>query len=287
MLTTEQLAQCNANLPAATLQIDPRVAAQVVRPQIGLPPTAVITGGASTSAPSATPPPPTQVAIEPGGRPEDMRVWALSGSTIRYYGTTARLPAPALPEARRIVSGRIEVPALTLQASAPGATPTPRSSVVRPPDFFYGPTGAVMLRVPISMRDLPEDALGLGLRCSLSRGRYVPRPIETSPHVALSSMGTGAEESFVALGSVELQITNINRWETTVDIPMVLRPFQRLEDARSYDCAIRMFVDRVSPPGREQLMLVALVDPASSSSRAPYRPAAGTTPQLYVRGNIQ
>ena len=84
-----------------------------------------------------------------------------------------------------------------------------------------------------------------------------------------------------------MQITNINRWETTVDIPMVLRPFQRLEDARSYDCAIRMFVDRVSPPGREQLMLVALVDPASSSSRAPYRPAAGTTPQLYVRGNIQ
>jgi hypothetical protein len=68
---------------------------------------------------------------------------------------------------------------------------------------------------------------------------------------------------------------------------MQLRPFHRLEDARSYVCGVRMSVDRVSPPGRQQLDIVGLVDPSRSTSRAPFHPAPGTTPQLYIQGNIQ
>jgi len=289
MLSAEQLNQCNANLPAM-LQIDPSVAAQI-RPQVTLPPSAtIVRPGVSAPAPAATPgvaapaAAPTQVAIQPGGRPEDMRVYALSGSTIRFFGVTPRLSAPALPEARPMVGTRIDSPAITLQASAPGATPTPRSTTVRAPFYRYGASGAATIRVPISMRDLPAETLGLGLSCTLSRGRYVPSPVDTSPYVALWSQGTGAEESFVAIGEVELQITNINHWEATAEVPMQLQPFQRLEDARSYDCAVRVFVDRVSPPGRLQLMIGSLV---TSTSRPGYHPAPGTTPQLFVRGNIQ
>jgi hypothetical protein len=282
MLNATQLAQCNANVPTATLRVDP----SLIRPNQPTPlprPMHII-----PTAPAPIPTASTQVAIEPGARPEDNRVFALSGSTIEFHGRTAALPAPPLPVPAHIDHNRLVVPALTLQASAHGDEPTARSSHETPPFYHFGATGDVVISVPVRMSDLPTDMLGLYLDCSLSRGRYVPSPVESSPYVALWSPESGGEGAEVAIGTADVYIaSHIDRWETTIDVPLQLRPFQRLEDARSYDCAVKASVDRVSPPGRELLDIASLVSPTSSSSRAPYHPAPGTTPQLYVRGNLQ
>ena len=117
----------------------------------------------------------------------------------------------------------------------------------------------------------------------LSRARYVPP--DTTAYADLGTLNANAEENEVAQGEVDVSIDNINRWDTTVDIPMQLRPFYRLQDARSYICSVYMNVDSLSSPGRDQIPIVSLVDPASP--RPLYRAAPGTTPQLRLRGNIQ
>jgi hypothetical protein len=288
MLSAEQLTQCNANLPAAPIiQLNPRVAAHV-RPQspVQAPPIVQLPSSAVVATPPAATP--SEVAIEPGTRPQDMRLHVLSSAGIRFHGVSAPLPRPALPpDVVRIVSGRIDTPGIRLHASAPGATPTARSAATSETPFYrLGTTGAVTLRVPVSLRDLPSDAIGLHMSCVLSALRNVPSP-RTSPFRDLHADGAGAHSRMVARGEGETFIRNIGRYETTFDIPMQLRPFYRLEDARSYACAVQMLVDRVSEPGVERLAIDVLADPTRPASRAPYHPAAGTTPLLLVRGNIQ
>lgn len=286
MLDAAQLGQCNANLPAAQVQIDPNIARQA-RP---LPP--VVLQATPLAPPTPTPPPTpvtSQVAVEPGSRPQDIAVHVLSGAGMRFFGVSGALAAPALPpHVTRITSGRIDTPGISLRASAPGATPTPRSaSTPGPPRYRHGATGAVILRVPVSLRDLPSDAIGISLACTLSAGRQVPIPVATSPYRDVFSEGFGTHSRMVARGDGEAYFADIGRYETVFDIPMQLRPFYRLQDARSYVCAVLMLVDRVVPPGVNQIPIESLADPARPSSRPPYHPAAGTTPILIVRGNIQ
>lgn len=285
MLSEAQLAHCNANLPAVqSLRLDPNLARQVrpLQPHPNL--IAPVIGSNAMTPPSSEPTPtPTQLAVEPGSRLEDIRVFGLSGDTVSFHGVTPALSPSPLPAAISIAGGVIAPPALTLQASAPGAAPSPRSSVVPAPFYHRGTRGDVTMRVTISMRDLPSDALGLGINCMLSRARYVPP--DTTTYADLGTLNANAEENEVAQGEVDVSIDNINRWDTTVDIPMQLRPFYRLQDARSYICAVYMNVDSLSSPGRDQIPIVSLVEPASP--RPLYRAAPGTTPQLRLRGNIQ
>ncbi len=274
-----------SNAAAAQTQITP--GAQI-RPQQQLP------GQVRPVTPlrPETPPTPvtdTEVAIEPGGRPEDMVLHVMPTTGISFHGRSAALPAPALaPHVARITGGRIDTLGVRLQASAPGATPTPRSAATpETPRYRLGATGAVILRVPVSLRDLPEDAIGLSVSCGLYASRQVPSPVATSPFRDIASTGAAADERRVARGEAEAFIRNIGRYEMTFDIPMQLRPFYRLSDARSYQCGVTMLVDRVTQPGVDRISLTFISDPRRPSSRPPYRPAAGTTPIYVVEGNLQ
>jgi hypothetical protein len=308
MLTTEQLAQCNANLPAATLQIDPRVAGQVIRPQ-AVPPTAVIRPGAS-SAPASTPSssatptpapatPTSQVAVEPVGAGGDLIVHVLTTPSIQFFGVTpaATAPAPPAPIAR-IVSGRIDTGGVRLQASAPGATPTARSSATpETPQYARGLRSDVVLRVPVSLRDMPAETFGIEFNCHLFTSRFVPfvsrerTAIDPPGDGPMSAPVAGAEAFYssgaraanqeVAFGAAWSFIRSIGNYSTTFDIPLQTRPFFRLQDARSYHCDVELRVARTGGMDRHILSVITASGPAG------YHPAAGTTPALTIEGNLQ
>ena len=309
MLTTEQLAQCNANLPAATLQIDPRVAGQVIRPQVAAPPTAIIrpSGSAPASTPSSsatptpTPPAPTsQVAIEPVGAGGDLIEHVLTVPAIRFYGVTPSMTPPTPPSpVNRIVSGRIDTAGIRLQASAPGATPTPRSSATpETPQYGRGIRGDVVLRVPVSLRDMPSDLIGMELNCHLFTSRFVPFTVRERTSIdppgegamsepvagteAFYSSGSRSSEKEVAFGVAWSFIRSIGNYSTTFDIPLQLRPFFRIQDARSYHCDVELRVSRTG--GMDRHVLSTITGPTGPAG---YRPAAGTTPALTIEGNLQ
>ncbi len=303
VLSAEQLAQCNANLPPASVQVSPNVARQVQQPRITTPlqlPAPGTASAPSTSTPAPAPAATAQVALEPGGRPEDLIVHVLPPSGIRFFGVTPPGAAPALPPpSARIVGGRIESPGVRLQASAPGATATPRSSATsEAPTYARGLRSDVVLRVPVSLRDMPGDTFGIVLTCQLYASRFVPFTpgrardgtaieVPLPPHEALYTRGGRAGDHQVAFGGGQAFIRSIGRYEQVFDIPLQARPLFRIEDARSYQCNVDIRVVRSTGGGVDVRLLSALAAPSGPGSRADFRPAAGTTPLLNVEGNIQ
>lgn len=303
MLSAEQLTQCNANAPVAPMQINPGVVGQIVRPQVQLPPGAVINRTPAASSSGATPPPAartSEVALEYGGGGEDLVVHVLSTPAIRFYGTSAAVAAPTPPApVSRIVAGRIDTPGIRLQASAAGATPRSSTSS-EAPRYGVGIRSDVVLRVPVSLRDLPPETRGIELNCALFASRFVPfverervagdpdgegpmaEPVAgTAPFY---SSGARAGEREVAFGMAGAYIVNLNNFSATFDIPLQLRPFFRLQDARQYQCDVEITYERASGRGIDRGVLSTLAGP---SGPAGYRPAAGTTPLLTVEGNLQ
>jgi hypothetical protein len=314
MLNAAQLAECNANLPVAQMQITPQVAIarpqaqlpQAQRPQAQLPQTAVINRAPSSSTPSTSTPPPaartSEVALEYGGGGEDLVVHVLSTPAIRFYGASPALTAPTPPApVSRIVGGRIDSPGVRLQASTVGAVPR-SSTQSEAPRYGVGIRGDVVLRVPVSLRDLPPETRGIELNCALFASRFVPfverervagDPDGTGPMAEpvagtapFYSSGARAGEREVAFGMAAANIVNLNNFSATFDVPLQLRPFFRLQDARQYMCDVTLTYQR--PGGRtghiDRGVLYVLAGP---SGPAGFRPAAGSTPLLTVEGNIQ
>jgi hypothetical protein len=290
MLTDTQLSQCNASLP----QLNPNLR-QIQPLPLPLPRPLPSPAPTPTPAPTATP---SQVALEPGGRPEDLIVHVLPGSSIRFFGVMAPLPSPTLPApSAAIVGGRIDSPGVRLQASAPGATPTARSATgSEAPVYSRGLRRDVVLHVPVSLSDMPAETVGIVLTCALFTSRFVPFITSTSPsgehsaapdpaYADLATSGSRSAERQVAFGAGWAYIRNIGHFEAVFDIALQTRPFFRVQDARSYQCDVDIRTTRVG--GTDVTLLSSLTAASGPRSRPGFQPAAGTSPLLTVEGNIQ
>jgi hypothetical protein len=299
MLNDAELGQCNSGLPAAKstqLRVNPNLMRPIQPFPMATPlaPSKTKGNNLPPSKPAdvriTTPAATTQVALEPGGRPEDLIEHVLVLSGVSYHGVGPDAPPPVLPNpVHPILGGRIDTEGLNLRASAPGAVPTPRSSSTpETPTYAHLPGSDVTLHIPVTLDDMPAETSGMIFDCSLFTTRFVPDTPSTSlrpePSPLASMIGPRADYRVVAWGYGESFIRSINHYAVTYDIPFHLRPFFRLQDARSYACDIELRTQSADGlPGRGSL--AHYVDP--SSSFAAFHPAPGTHPILTVEGNIQ
>lgn len=289
-LSSAQIDACNtsaASAPAA-LKINPRVldGSKIVNPGpvVKIPPKRIppigrlpVPAPAPSSPDTSTPPAESgpDIMIEEGSY-QDYTLYVRAVDTVEYHGTYTGPHTPPTPDVTvaRWTGTTLRFPQMTHTGTDMGGEMV--FSYGTPPADGVYETGAsgYFIEIPISLSEIPQRIASVRPQCiasAVAAGAAAPFPTYPVEH----QIGF-AEGSLNRRGVVD------GDWaiNTTVRLPLVLRPMMEIADVHSVQCQLNLTVTRSTGSGIDHTTMAAASD-RSRSSFIPGLQAAPGTPSVF------